>query len=98
MMDTAHTVPTANGVPAAFANPLEGIQLGDPQFWWMCPDIKIDSRVGTPGTFQTPLPADVDYVFFETRLQHRAVRKGTTNRNLPTVAQSRFSRRDERAL
>src|SRR5262249_20623960 len=80
MMDTAHTVPTANFVPAAFANPQEGIKVGDLLFWWMCPDIKVDSRVGTPGNFQTPLPADVDYVFFEDKLQHRSIRKGTTNR------------------
>jgi photosystem II stability/assembly factor-like uncharacterized protein len=80
MMDDAHIVPVPNGVPAAFANPLEAIALDDPQFWWMCPDIRVDSRVGTPGTFQTTLPADVDYVFFESRLAHRAIRRGTTNR------------------
>lgn len=77
-MDTARGAPTAPAA-AAFADPLQGVALGAYLDWWMCADAKIDSPEGIPPSYQMPV-AEVDYVAFESRLEHRSVKRGRTNR------------------
>ena len=78
VMDTARTTTTQN-VPASFEDPLRNVALGDPQWWWMCADIKVDALEGTVPAFQTPV-SDVDYLFFEAKLQHRQAQRTRVNR------------------
>lgn len=79
LMSTARIIPTPNYVPAAFEDPLQYVNLGDLLSHWMCADIKVDALEGSTPSFQMPV-ADVDYVAFETRLQHRNAQRGNINR------------------
>jgi photosystem II stability/assembly factor-like uncharacterized protein len=78
-MATARQLPTPSGVTAAFADPLQFVALGDSLWWWQCADIKVDALEGTPPNYQIPV-ASVDYVAFESRLQHRNAQRGRVNR------------------
>jgi len=69
-----------NGLPSPFANPLQGVAVGDPLWVWQCADIKVDAVEGSPLKFQTPAVADVEYVFFESQLSHRNPQRGRVNR------------------
>jgi len=75
LMDTESLNPSDTTIEAAFSDPLQdesgGIKLYDELSWDMCPDIKIDSAKGNPSFYQFENIDDVDYVKFETRLQHR---------------------------
>jgi hypothetical protein len=76
LMDTESINPSDNTtIDAAFSDPLQdengGIKLYDELSLDMCPDIKIDSPRGDPSFYQFEDIDDVDYVKFETRLQHR---------------------------
>jgi len=79
LMDSARVFPTPSNIPSAVEDPLRFVALGDPQFWWMCADAKIDALEGTPLAYQMPVTA-VDYVAFEARLQHRNPQRGRVNR------------------
>jgi hypothetical protein len=79
LMDTGQLTPSPAGVAAAFDDPLQGVALGDPQWWWQCADIKVDALAGTPPAYQMPV-AKVDYVAFESRLAHRNAQRGQVNR------------------
>ena len=66
---------SAAAATAAFEDPLRFVSLNDSLFWWQCADIKTDAPPG----FQYP-PAAVDYLVFETSLQHENPEKGNQNR------------------
>jgi photosystem II stability/assembly factor-like uncharacterized protein len=77
MMDTGRLTPSPSGLPSAWEDPRRQISLGDPLFWWNCADVKVDSLVG--GSYQMPV-GSVDYVAFETALEHRNPQRGKSNR------------------
>jgi hypothetical protein len=79
VMDTAREFPPQYGIPAAFEDPLRYVGLGDPQYLWMCADIKIDALEGTVPSYQMTVAA-VDYVAFEAKLQHRQPQRTKVNR------------------
>jgi len=83
LMDTESINPSDNTtIDAAFSDPLQdengGIKLYDELSLDMCPDIKIDSPRGDPSFYQFEDIDDVDYVKFETRLQHRNPKRNET--------------------
>jgi photosystem II stability/assembly factor-like uncharacterized protein len=78
LMATGRQTPTPSGV-AAFEDPLQYVALGDPLWWWQCADIKADALEGTVPSYQMPVAA-VDYVAFESALQHRNAQRGRINR------------------
>ena len=53
--------------------------LGDQLWWWQCADIKVDALEGEIPSYQMPVAA-VDYVAFESKLQHRHAQRGQVNR------------------
>ena len=79
LMDTGRATPAPSNVPAAFEDPLQYVSLGDQVFWWQCADIKVDALEGVPPTFQIAV-SQVDYIAFESRLQHRYAQRGNVNR------------------
>lgn len=79
VMDTARMFPPPAGVLASFDDLLRYVALGDPQYPWMCADIKVDALEGAVPSYQMAV-ADVDYVAFETKLQHRQPRRAKVNR------------------
>jgi photosystem II stability/assembly factor-like uncharacterized protein len=79
LMDTGRTSPSLSGVPAAFEDPLHYVALGDTLWWWQCADIKVDALEGSPPAYQFPV-SSVDYVTFESELQHRNAQRGRVNR------------------
>lgn len=78
-MDTARMFPRSDGVAAAFDDPLRQIALSDPQYIWMCADIKIDALEGSVPSYQMQV-ADVDFVAFESKLAHRHPQRSKVNR------------------
>jgi photosystem II stability/assembly factor-like uncharacterized protein len=79
LMDTGQS--DNSGVTiAAFFDPLqneqEEIKHNDILRWDMCPDIKIDSPRGNPLVYQVDAIDSLDYVRFESRLQHRNPKRG----------------------
>ena len=78
LMDTARTQPTPGAV-AAFEDALQHVALGDTLFWYQCADIKIDALEGMPLSYQMDVAA-VDYVAFESELEHRNPQRGRVNR------------------
>ena len=79
VMETARVVPAPGNVAATFEDPLRYVALGDAQWWWMCADIKIDALEGVVPSFQMPVSA-VDYLAFESKLQHRQPQRSRLNR------------------
>jgi photosystem II stability/assembly factor-like uncharacterized protein len=79
LMDSGRTSPSPSGVAAAFEDPLQYVTLGAPQYWWTCADIKVDALEGVVPAYQMPVAA-VDYVAFESKLQHRNAQRGRVNR------------------
>ena len=79
LMDTGRFRPSPSGVAAAFEDPLQYVALGSPQYWWMCADIKVDALEGAVPSYQMPVAA-IDYVAFESQLQHRNAQRGRVNR------------------
>jgi hypothetical protein len=77
VMDTGRLTPSPSGLLSAWEDPGRQINLGDPLFWWNCADVKVDSPVG--GSYQMPV-ASVDYIAFETGLEHRNPQRGKVNR------------------
>ncbi|HKG90363.1 MAG TPA: hypothetical protein VKA84_00650, partial [Gemmatimonadaceae bacterium] len=80
LMATGRVLPSPSGVAAAFEDLLQHLALGDPCFWWQCADIKVDALEGAIPTYGIPAVADVDYVAFESRLEHRNAQRGSVNR------------------
>jgi photosystem II stability/assembly factor-like uncharacterized protein len=74
IMDTGRFTPSPDNMSAAFEDLLHNIKLGERLSWSMCADIKIDSPF-----YQMNID-DVDYVAFETKLQHRNPQRGRVNR------------------
>jgi hypothetical protein len=64
---------------AAFEDPLQHVALGETLRWWQCADIKVDALEGSPPDYQMPVSA-VDYVAFESKLEHRYPKRGQVNR------------------
>jgi hypothetical protein len=80
LMSTGRILPAPDYVAAAFEDPLQYVNLGDLLSHWMCADIKVDALEGSPTpSFQMAVTA-VDYVAFETQLQHRNAQRGNVNR------------------
>jgi photosystem II stability/assembly factor-like uncharacterized protein len=77
VMDTGRLTPSPSGLASAWEDPYRQVNLGDPLFWWNCADVKVDSPAG--GSYQMPV-ASVDYVAFETALEHRNPQRGALNR------------------
>lgn len=78
VMDTGRVTPSPSGLPSAWEDPYRQINLADPLFWWNCADVKIDSPL--VGAYQKPDVASVDYLAFETALEHRNPQRGVVNR------------------
>jgi hypothetical protein len=81
LMDTGYLSPSpTTNVRAAFSDPLQnedgGIRLNDVLTWDMCSDIKIDSPNKDLGFYQFDAIDIVDYIKFESRLQHRNPKSG----------------------
>jgi len=74
LMDTGYFQDSSD-ITAGFSDALQGedggIKLNDKLTWDMCPDIKIDSPNEVSGYYQFDDIDNVDYVKFESRLQHR---------------------------
>jgi photosystem II stability/assembly factor-like uncharacterized protein len=79
LMDTGRFRPSPSGIAAAFEDPLQYVTLGSPQYWWMCADIKVDALEGAVPSYQMPVAA-MNYVAFESQLQHRNAQRGRVNR------------------
>ena len=79
LMATGRQTPTPSPVTAAFEDPLQYVSLGDQLWWWQCADIKVDALEGTVPSYQMPVAA-VDYLAFESILQHRDAQRGNMNR------------------
>jgi hypothetical protein len=84
LMSTGRIVPAPAPVTAAFEDPLQHVNLGDQLYWWMCADIKVDAPDAS-NNFQMPV-ASVDYLAFETKLDHRDAQRGKMNRVYVQVA------------
>lgn len=67
--------PSGPPVPAAWEDTTRSIPLNELCHWWQCADIKTDA----PPNWQL-LPAEVNYLNFETRLIHESPEKGNQNR------------------
>jgi photosystem II stability/assembly factor-like uncharacterized protein len=79
VMDSGRFSPSPSGVVAGFEDPRQYVNLGDPQYWWTCADIKVDALEGVIPSYQYPVSA-LDYVAFESQLQHRNAQRGRVNR------------------
>lgn len=77
-MHTGYGVPTSGAV-AGYPDPLQNVDLTDNLYWWQSTDIKVDAPTSASGGFQFPV-ADVDFVTYETALQHDNPDKGNVNR------------------
>lgn len=79
LMHTGRAPSLSTGVTAAFEDPLQYVALGSTLWWWHCADIKVDALEGTSPSYQMPV-SSVDYVAFESKLQHRDAQRGKVNR------------------
>jgi|GEM_PF-852081 len=79
LMSTARILPSPN-IPAGFEDPLQYVTLGTPLWWWMCADIKVDVLQGSTPAYQFPVIAAVDYLVYESQLQHMNAHRGELNR------------------
>ena len=79
LMSTARIVPTPSPVIATLEDPLQHVALGGNLWWWMCADVKVDAPAPVTHTYQLPVAA-VDYLAFETKLEHRNPQRGALNR------------------
>ncbi len=74
LMDTGRA-PSGAPAFAAWADATRYVTLNSPCFWWECADIKADA----PPTFQLAA-SEVNYLNFETRLQHENPKRGNQNK------------------
>lgn len=72
-------MPSSGIASAGFADPLQHISLNDNVYWWQSVDIKVDAPTSVMGGYQFAV-SDVDYVVYETELEHRNPDKGNVNR------------------
>lgn len=80
LMSTGRIIPCPEPVLAGFEDPLQYVNLGDPLYHWMSADIKVDALEGSPPAYGIPTIASVDYLAYETKLQHRNAQRGNVNR------------------
>jgi photosystem II stability/assembly factor-like uncharacterized protein len=78
LLATGRILPTPT-FTATFDDPLQQVAVGDPLYWWMCADAKVDSPSAMTHTYQMPVSA-VDYLAFETKLAHTDPQRTVTNR------------------
>jgi hypothetical protein len=82
LMETGR-FPSTQPATAAFEDPLHYVSLNDELYWWMCADVKIDAPEVPPGgtqpAYQYPNVSDVDYLVFESKLQHRNPSRGNVS-------------------
>lgn len=78
LMSTARIVPAPAPVTATFEDPLQHVVLGSSLYWWQCADAKIDSP-DAANAYQMLVSA-VDYLAYETKLEHRNPQRGKLNR------------------
>ena len=74
LMDTGRSQSGAPAV-AAWSDATQYVALNTPCFWWECADIKTDA----PPMFQL-MASEVNYVNFETKLQHENPKRGNQNK------------------
>jgi photosystem II stability/assembly factor-like uncharacterized protein len=79
LMDSGRLSPSPDNIPAAWDDPLQYVNRGDPLAHWQCADIKVDAVEGSPPSYQLPV-ADVRYAAFESRLVHRSPARGQVGR------------------
>ena len=79
LMDTGRFSPSPEPVTATFEDPLQHVSLGDSLRHWMCADIKVDALEGLIPSYQMNV-ANVDYVAYESKLEHRNAQRGKVNR------------------
>ena len=79
LMDGARFLPTITGAIATYDAPLQAVRIGDPLWWWMCADVKVDAPAAGTHAYQMDV-ADVDYFAFETKLAHRDAQRSTAQR------------------
>jgi photosystem II stability/assembly factor-like uncharacterized protein len=79
LMESGYSSAAPGGTVASFDDPLQQVALGDTLYWYMCADIKVDALEGSPPSYQMNT-SSVDYVAFESNLQHRNARRGNVNR------------------
>ena len=79
VMSTARILPTPSGIPSAFEDPLQHVNLNDNVYWWQCGDIKVDALEGSPLSYQMNVSA-VNYLTFESSLIHRNPQRTRINR------------------
>jgi len=81
IMDSGRFNTIETNVSSAFSDSLQnedgGIKLNQTLTWDMCPDIKIDSPKENLPIYQFDTVDSVDYVKFESRLQHRNIIRDT---------------------
>jgi len=78
LMSTGRIIPAPSPVTATFEDPLQHVNVGDQLWWWQCADAKIDAQ-DAAHTYQFPV-ASVDYLVYETRLEHNDPQRGVLNR------------------
>jgi len=79
LMSTARIIPTPAPVMATFEDPLQHVTLGSSLYWWQCADAKVDA-LDAANNYQTPTVSAVDYLLYETKLEHRDPQRGKVNR------------------
>ena len=78
LMSTARIIPTPSPLIASFEDLLQHVSVGDQLWWWQCADAKVDAQ-DTSHNYQMPI-ASVDYVAYETKLEHNDPQRGVINR------------------
>lgn len=79
LMSTGRIVPAPAPVVAPFEDPLQQVALGESLWWWQCADAKIDA-LDSGNNYQTATVSAVDYLLYETKLEHRDPQRGKLNR------------------
>src|SRR5207237_3996615 len=79
LTSTARIILTPPPLIDAFEDPLHCVSVGDQLWWWQCADANVDPPPPRPHTYQLPV-ASVDYLVYETRLQHTDTQRGVLNR------------------
>ena len=75
---TGRIIPAPSPVTATWEDPLQHVNVGDALWWWQCADAKIDAQ-DAAHNYQFPV-ASVDYLVYETRLEHNDPQRGVLNR------------------
>jgi photosystem II stability/assembly factor-like uncharacterized protein len=79
LMSTGRIIPAPSPVTATFEDPLQHVAIGNSLYWWQCADAKVDA-LDAGNNYQTPTVSAVDYLFYETKLEHNDPQRGKMNR------------------